>query len=575
MGTSTAGDRWLKPDLVGNGANGTGQSEDAGSAVWVGVALEATLRARAPGLHASTPMVRELAAKVGRELRLDAQSFALLDLSVRVRDVGMVALPDSVVFATARPSPAEWELMHRHPVIGAELLEVLTVVSVAAPVVRSHHERWDGAGYPDGLSGDGIPLLSRVIAICDSFVAMANDRPHRRGIGSEAALERVCQERDSQFDPHIVDALVAAVHGRPVPRRSAAGKRMVHLVSEPPARRPAGGSWEELTGVIAEFDVVPAFAPALERVLAAISTPDGPRAELVAGIESDTGLTVAVLRRAQTVAARRPIANVPDAIATLSLDEIEQAIKALPRAEFPWRTSPLEVLLHRSRVHAQGVMRAADRIARELGLMERDDVLVAALLHDIGKLVLGRADPDYTELINARTSNPEQRIREEQRALRMDHAKLGGLLLCRWGLSDRLADTVAGHHSSEDENEVATHVRLADMVAHHGQGDAVDRRKMIRLCHVCGLSVSALKDVLFDLPHSGGSYRRRAEPSPLSARQTEVLRSLAEGKASKTIALELGISSSTARNHLHNTYDKLGVNDRTHAVLRATEMGWI
>ena len=102
----------------------------------------------------------------------------------------------------------------------------------------------------------------------------------------------------------------------------------------------------------------------------------------------------------------------------------------------------------------------------------------------------------------------------------------------------------------------------------------MDRGKMVRLCHVCGLSVTALRDVLFDLPHSGGSHRRRAEPSPLSARQTEVLRTLAEGKTYKTIALELGISASTARSHLHETYDKLGVDDRINAVLRATEMGW-
>jgi putative nucleotidyltransferase with HDIG domain len=560
---------------LANAAKGPVQGEDPRLAGWVGEALEAALRARAPGVHASTPMVRQLAADVGRELRFGAQSLALLDLSVRVRDVGMVALTDDVVFATARPSPAEWELIHQHPVIGAELLEELATVAVAAPVVRSHHERWDGGGYPDGRSGDAIPLLSRVITICDSFIAMANDRPHRRGIGSEAALELVCQESGSQFDPDMVDALAAALLGRPVPRGTVAGKSIVRVVSQLPSRQPAAGSWDELAGVIAEFDLVPAFAPALERVLTAISTPGSSGSELVAAIESDTGLTVAVLRRAQAVATRRPIANVPDALAALTRDEIEQTIKALPLAEFPWRTSPLEVLLHRSRVHAQGVMRAADRIARELGLLERDDVLVAALLHDIGKLVLGRAHPEYTELINARTNTPEQRIRQEQRALTMDHAKLGGLLLGRWGLPDQLVDAVAGHHSSEDENEVATHVSLADMVAHHGQGDAVDRGKMLRLCHLCGISVKALRDVLFDLPHSGGSHRRRAEPSPLSARQTEVLRILAEGKAYKTIALELGISSSTARSHLHSTYNKLGVEDRTHAVLRATEMGWI
>ena len=176
--------------------------------------------------------------------------------------------------------------------------------------------------------------------------------------------------------------------------------------------------------------------------------------------------------------------------------------------------------------------------------------------------MLARAHPDYTELINARTSNPEQRIREERRAFRMDHANLGGLLLGRWGLPEQLADNVAGHHSSEDGNEVATHVSLADMVAHHGQGEAVDRGKMLRLCHVCGLSVTGLRDVLFDPPHSGGSRRRTAEPSPLSARQTEVLRIFTEGKAYKTIALELGISSSTARSHLQSTYEKLGVDDR-------------
>jgi phage tail tape-measure protein len=83
-------------------------------------------------------------------------------------------------------------------------------------------------------------------------------------------------------------------------------------------RQPVAGSWDELAGVIAEFDLVPAFAPALERVLAMISTTGSSGSELVAAIESDTGLTVAVLRRAQTVRVRRPIANVPDAIAALS-----------------------------------------------------------------------------------------------------------------------------------------------------------------------------------------------------------------------------------------------------------------
>ena len=84
-----------------------------------------------------------------------------------------------------------------------------------------------------------------------------------------------------------------------------------------------------------------------------------------------------------------------------------------------------------------------------------------------------------------------------------------------------------------------------------------------------------LRDVLFDLPHAGGSQRRRAEQSPLSDRETAVLRILADGKVYKVIAAELGVSISTVRTHLHNVYTKLGVDDRAQAVLRATELGWI
>jgi DNA-binding NarL/FixJ family response regulator len=157
----------------------------------------------------------------------------------------------------------------------------------------------------------------------------------------------------------------------------------------------------------------------------------------------------------------------------------------------------------------------------------------------------------------------------------LDHASLGGLLLNRWGLPSGLERMVAAHHSCEADGEEATYVRLADMVAHHVQGEAVDRKVMLRLASICGLSAATLRDLLFDLPHSGGSDRRRAEPCPLSNRETEILRHLAQGKLYKVIAADIGLSSSTVRSHLHNIYAKLSVADRAQAVLKATQMGWI
>lgn len=330
----------------------------------------------------------------------------------------------------------------------------------------------------------------------------------------------------------------------------------------------------DLRDAISEFDVVPALAPAYERVLAATASERTVVGELVAAVESDTGLTIAVLRRAQSVARKPPIANVADAVVALGSAGIAEAVKSLPRAEFPWRTSRLDMLMHRSLVHAQAVARAADRIASEVKLPQRDDVLAAALLHDIGKLVLGRALPEYINTTD-RATTPEARVRQEQRACGVDHASLGGLLLRRWGLPERLARTVGAHHSAEAEHDIATYVRLADMVAHYAQAESVDRAKLLELARLCGLSPGALREILFDLPHLGETHRRRAEPSPLSNRETAVLRTLAKGKPYKAIAAELGVTASTVGGHLQKVYAKLGVDDRAQAVLRAAEMGWI
>ena len=326
--------------------------------------------------------------------------------------------------------------------------------------------------------------------------------------------------------------------------------------------------------MIAEFDLLPAFVPAYERVLEMAAEGDV-TGEMITAIETDVGLTVAVLRHAQPLAGKTGCANVADAALALGPDGVRSAIELLPRTAFPWGDSALGALLQRSRVHAQLVARAADRLARQIPQLNHEDVFVPALLHDVGKLVLATANAGYTDAINVRTSTPEERLRDEQRTLGFDHATLGALLLRRWGLPDRLAKIIGAHHDPESENEIAICVRLADMVAHHSQDERVDREMMLRLAATYRLEPKTLRDVIFDLPHPGGSRRRRAEPSPLSSRETAVLVQLAEGKLYKAIGQELGVGASTVRSHLHNIYVKLEVRDRAQAVLRATEMGWI
>ena len=518
-------------------------------------------------------MVRELAVRVCAQLGLGESDRALIDLCARVRDVGMLALPDAVVQATGPLEPSDWELVNQHPALGADVVESLPGLEPAAPIVRAHHERWDGDGYPDGLRGQSIPLLSRVIAAADAFVAMASDRPHRRGVGAESALEHLVAERGRQFDPRVVDALVAVIGGTgqasaPAAPADSGKARRASSAAKPESRA------EFLAG-LARFDVLPAFGPAVERVLMATeSGREGAGGDVVAALESDTGLTVAVLRAAQARPTRRPIANVGDAVAALGLDEVREAVESLPRAAFPWQ-SALEAHMHQLRVHAQAVSRAAQRIAQELEFRQADDLVAVALLHDVGKLVLPAGRGGLAGVGTSTVATPERRIQAERQATGLDHASIGGLLIGRWGLPRRLAAAVAAHHSADQAGDLATLVRLADMVAHQAQGEPVDRKLMLHLAAASGLSVTALRDALFDLPHVGGSQRRRADPSPLSARETTIIRRLGEGKLYKEIAIELGLSTSTVRTHLHNTYLKLEVADRAQAVLKATEMGWI
>ena len=551
------------------------REQDWRSLTTVAAGLEAALIARAPSAHTGTPLVRKLASEVGRLLDLDDQEQLAIEVCARVRDIGMISLPDYVILNADALSGGDRALLNRHPLLGAEMLLSIPTMAASAGTVRAHHERWDGAGYPDGLRGEAIPLPSRVVAVCDAFVAVATDGPHRRGIGAQGALEYVRRHRGSQFDPRIADCLVAAITGK-ARRPHRAVRTSIDRSSESMEQdTPATpGGTRDLRSALAHFDVVPTFGSACERALAAAAAagPDG-RHALIRAIEGDIGLTLAILRRAQGLVDRAAITNVADAVAVLGREEIECAISSLPRAAFPWHTS-FDALLLRCRLHSQAVARAVERIAQVARPFDCEDLIAAALLHDIGKLLLARARPDYIAPPATRCT-PEERARHELRELGIDHAALGGLLLERWGLPERLSNMVSRHHRSQSGNEATTLVRLADMVVHHAQGNVVDRTVMLRLAAAWDISVQTLSDAVFDPPPAGGGPRRRAERSPLSTRETEVLRLVADGRRDSQIADALSLSVSTVRSHLHNIHAKLEVPTRSQAVLRATEMAWL
>jgi putative nucleotidyltransferase with HDIG domain len=346
--------------------------------------------------------------------------------------------------------------------------------------------------------------------------------------------------------------------------------------AEPAVGRNNDGHGRRLTAAFEALEAFPALAESRNRVLRIVREDHTSVGEVVAAVESDVALVITVLRIANRSAQRKKgkITSIPEAVEILSPDGVEALAARTTTFDFFERTPGWDLMPERFRLHAVATQAAADRLARELDFEDRDQLLCSALLHDIGKLVLSHAYPGYPSQIHQSARTPEERLHRERLELGVDHALVGGVLARRWALPNRLATAIERHHADDAEDEAAL-VRLADMLAHYGHAQPVNPKTLLQAAHACGLSTDQLRSVMYELPQGNGHAKRNVDPCPLSTREVEVLKRLAEGKVYKQIAQELELSTSTVRTHLHNTYAKLGAVDRAQAVLIATERGWL
>jgi putative nucleotidyltransferase with HDIG domain len=341
-------------------------------------------------------------------------------------------------------------------------------------------------------------------------------------------------------------------------------------------RRHNEGHGRRLTSAFEALEAFPALAESRNRVLRLFGQDQTSTAEVVAAVESDVALAIAVLRVANQVQGKSKgkVDSVVKSVDVLSA----QAVKALAtRArtfDFFERSGVWDVAPEHFRLHALATQRAADRLATEVSYNHRDRLMVTAMLHDIGKLVLLQAYPGYPGQVHGEARTPEERIHRERRELGVDHALVGGVLARRWGLPKSIASTIERHHH-EDGGDEAAFVRLADMLAHYAQGGPVSPTELLKVARQIGLGPAELRSVMYELPYPQTGRQRQIDPCPLSEREVEVLKRLASGKVYKQIASELSLSTSTVRTHLHNIYGKLGAVDRAQAVLVATQRGWI
>ena len=159
------------------------------------------------GKHASR--VAAYGMEISRAIGLKLADEPAVEFGFLLHDIGKVGIPDAILYKPAPLTDKERAVMREHPVIGSQIVCEIEFLGDAAKVVRSHHERWDGTGYPDGLAGEEIPLAARVFSVADVLDALTTDRPYRPASPFAVAREMIVQGSGTQFDPRVVEAFAA------------------------------------------------------------------------------------------------------------------------------------------------------------------------------------------------------------------------------------------------------------------------------------------------------------------------------------------------------------------------------
>jgi putative nucleotidyltransferase with HDIG domain len=185
--------------------------------------LVEAMEAKDPNIKEHLRSVSSLSLRIGREISLPEEQMEALANGALLHDVGKIGIPDRILQKTVRLTEEEYTVIKQHPALGVGILTPVKEMESALPVVKHHHERYDGRGYPDGLEGEDIPLIARIVSVADAFDSMIRARPYGYGVSQEAALEEIRENSGTQFDPRIVNVLLEAVYAPDERRADSAG----------------------------------------------------------------------------------------------------------------------------------------------------------------------------------------------------------------------------------------------------------------------------------------------------------------------------------------------------------------
>jgi len=175
------------------------------------IALANAVEARDTYTKDHSARMEVLVVEVCKQLDFPEEEIQNMRLAARMHDIGKIGVPDHILRKPSSLTEEEWVEMRKHPEIGSKILAPISKMDKVSPIIRAHHEKFNGTGYPDGLEKDQIPLGARILTVVDAYVAMTDDRLYRKSLGHTKALEELIKNKGSQFDPEIVDIFLKVI----------------------------------------------------------------------------------------------------------------------------------------------------------------------------------------------------------------------------------------------------------------------------------------------------------------------------------------------------------------------------
>lgn len=396
--------------------------------------LAAILEHKDPYFHDHSERISSACVLFSRTLSMPKELMDSLYLASLLYDIGMIYVPNEIINKPGPLTPGEMELIREHPKVAETILSNLAYLKSTLPIIRHHHEAYNGHGYPDGLIGEAIPVGARILSIVDSFDAMTSSRPHKQALTTDEALEEIRKKAGTLFDPKMVETFIGFTTGKTDVRKKDIG-------TVPSAVREVVESFKR--GYI-DLPVSPGI---IEQIQQAASSASATITDLADIIEQDPVVTLRIITAANSIhyGGGGKVQTVQQAVARMGVRNTQDTISIIAmKSVYASSDAAVKNVMEKFWQHSIATAYLARAIATKLRDKETDTVFLSGLTHDIGKCLLLNS---LIRIIYRREKAASVNMEDILASIQEVHATFGGTLLQRWGFSERIIKAVSSHES--------------------------------------------------------------------------------------------------------------------------------